>query len=116
MPAEFFANIKKNCYPPFLIENNPLPCINNEQNFHDESYIIDESLEDNELFDELINTTRKALFLLEEQKLAGNIKWCKAVKKLVNPIIKFEDVEHYQNKQIMSLTWKRHTDNTRYLQ
>lgn len=93
-----------------------MPCINNEQNFHDESYIIDESLEDNELFDELINTTRKALFLLEEQKLAGNIKWCKAVKKLVNPIIKFEDVEHYQNKQIMSLTWKRHTDNTRYLQ
>jgi len=76
--AEFFTNIKRNYQPQFLIEDNPLPHINNEQNFHEdeELHIMDESNEDsNELFDDLINTTRKALSLLEEQKLAGNIKW-----------------------------------------
>ena len=115
--AEFFANIKRNCQPPFLTENNPLLCINNEQNFHIEPYIMDESNEDDELFNDLINTTRKALSLLEEQKLAGNIKWCKSVKKSFNSIIKLvEDVEHYQKKHTMPLIWKGHTDNTRYLQ
>ena len=67
--------------------------------------------------DNLLNTTRKALSLLEEQKLAGNIKWCKAVKKSFNPITKLiEDVERYRRKRTMPLTWKGHTDNTRYLQ
>ena len=91
--------------------------INNEQNFHEELQTIDESNEDNELFDDLINITRKALSLLEEQKSAGNIKWCKAVKKSFNPITKLvQDVEQYQRKRTMPLTWKGHTDNTRYLQ
>ena len=118
--AEFFANIKRNYQPPFLIEDNPSPHIDNEQNFHEdeELHIMDESNENsNELFDDLINTTRKPLSLLEEQKLAGNIKWCKAVKKSFNSIAKLvEDVEQYRRKRTMPLTWKGHSDNTRYLQ
>ena len=68
------------------------------------------------LFDDLIATTKKALVLLEEQKLAGSFKWCKAVKKSFNPITKLaQDVEQYQRKRTMPLTWKGHTDNTHYL-
>ena len=82
-----------------MTKDNLLPyTIDNEQNFH-ELQIIDESSEDDNLFDDLINNTKKVLFLLEEQKLAGNTKWCKAVKKSFNPIIKLvEEVKQYQRK------------------
>ena len=54
MPAEFFVNIKRNCQPPFLIEDNPLSHLENkEHDFHNETYIMDESNEDDELFDNL---------------------------------------------------------------
>ncbi len=96
-----------------------MPHIDNEQNFHEdeELNIMDESNEDsNEVFDNLINTTKKALSFLEEQKLADNIRWCKAVKKSFNSVAKLvEDVEQYRRKWTMPLTWKGHTDNTRYL-
>ena len=61
--------------------------------------------EDMGLFDNLIDTTKNALALLEEQKSAGNIKWCKNVKKSFNGIIKLvKEVESYRRKRTMPLT------------
>ena len=73
--------------------------------------------EDIGLFDDLIDTTEKALTLLKEQKSAGNIKWCKGAMKSFNGIIKLvKEVEQYRRKRTMPLTWKGHTNSTRYLQ
>ncbi|GES95941.1 ATP-dependent DNA helicase Pif1 [Rhizophagus clarus] len=106
---EFFANIRRNYKPPFLIENNLLSYTdNNKENYHKDLNITDESTEgDMELFDDLIDTTEKALTLLKEQKSAGNIKWCKSAMKSFNGIIKLvKEVEQYQRKRTMPLTWK----------
>ncbi|PKY56448.1 hypothetical protein RhiirA4_476750 [Rhizophagus irregularis] len=71
---------------------------------------------ESEIFDDLIDTTEKALTLLKEQKSAGNIKWCKSAMKSFNGIIKLaKEVEQYQRKRTMPLTWKDHTNSTRYL-
>ena len=77
----------------------------------------DDLLEDCDLFyNELIVSTTQALNLLEEQKAAGNIKWVKNVKKNFIPIIEMvKEVEKYKRKRTMPLTWKGHTNNTRYL-
>ena len=73
--------------------------------------------EDIGLFDDLIDTTEKVLALLKEQKSAGNIKWCKGVMKSFNGVTKLvKEVEQYRRKITMPLTWKGHTNNTRYLQ
>ncbi|PKK68904.1 hypothetical protein RhiirC2_781673 [Rhizophagus irregularis] len=58
----------RNYEPPFLIENNLLSYTdNNKDNYHKDLNIIDESTEgDIELFDDLIDTTEKALTLLKE--------------------------------------------------
>ena len=46
-----------------------------------------------------------------------NAKWCKAVTKSFNGVTRLvKDVEQYRRKRTMPLTWKGHTDNTRYLQ
>ena len=76
-------------------ENNP------GDNYSDnDSFTNDES--DENIFDNLIDTTRKALSLIEEQKLIGNIKWCKAVKKSFDPIAKLVgDIEKHQRKRTM---------------
>ena len=116
---KFFENISRSYQPPFLVEYNPLSHIdNNKENYHINPNIMNEPAEeDMGLFDNLIDTTKNAFALLEEQKSAGNIKWCKNVKKSFNGIIKLvKEVESYQRKRTMSLTWKGHTDSTRYLQ
>ena len=76
-----------------------------------------DNLEDCDLlYYELIVSTTKVLNLLEEQKAAGNIRWVKNVKKNFIPIIEMvEEVEKYKRKRTMPLTWKGHTNNTRYL-
>jgi hypothetical protein len=119
---EFFDNVKRISQPPFLIENNPSAFIENKENnnlndnYDGDSFTNDELIDD-DIFNNLIDTTRKALSIIEKQKLIGNIKWCKAVKKSFDPIAKLvNDVEKYQRKRSMPLTWKGHTNNTRYLQ
>ncbi|CAB4423647.1 unnamed protein product [Rhizophagus irregularis] len=115
----FFENIRRNYQPPFLIEYNQLSYIDdNKENYHINSNIMHESAEEDiGMFDDLIDTTKKALALLEEQKSAGNVKWCKSVMKSFNGITKLvKEVEKYQRKRTMPLTWKGHTDSTRYLQ
>ena len=104
---KFFENISRSYQPPFLVEYNPLSHIdNNKENYHINSNIMNELIEeDMGLFDNLINTTKNALALLEEQKSAGNIKWCKNVKKSFNGIIKLvKEVESYRRKRTMPLT------------
>jgi hypothetical protein len=105
-----------------LIENNSSAFIENKENieFNDnydgDSFTNDELIDD-DIFNNLIDTTRKALSIIEEQKLIGIIKWCKAVKKSFDPIAKLVDgVEKYRRKRSMPLTWKGHTNNTHYLQ
>ena len=42
---------------------------------------------------------------MEEQKLIGNVKWCKSVKKSFDSITKLvKDVEKYKRKRTMLLT------------
>jgi hypothetical protein len=68
------------------------------------------------LYNELIVSTTKVLNLLEEQKAAGNIRWIKNVKKNFIPITEMvEEIEKYKRKITMPLTWKGHTNNTRFL-
>ena len=116
---EFFNNVKRNFQPPFLVENNLSINAENKENINFNDNYYDSSTDDEfdeNIFDNLINTTRKALSLVEEQKSIGNVKWCKAVKKSFDPITKLvEDVEKYRRKRTMPLTWKGHTNNTRYL-
>ena len=120
VPIEFFNHIKRNIQPPFLIYDNlmSLENIENIEPNDQDLFTMYESIdEDNKLFDDLIATTKKALVLLEEQKLAGSFKWCKAVTKSFNGVTRLvKDVEQYRRKRTMPLTWKGHTDNTRYLQ
>ena len=116
---EFFNHIKRNWWPPFLVEENLLLSANNNSNsLYENLSTIDESIEEDDgIFDDLIDTTKKVIALLEEQKLAGNLKWCRAAKKSFDPLTKLiEDVEQYRRKRTMPLTWKGHTDSTRYLQ
>ena len=119
---EFFNNVKRNSQPPFLIEINILPFIENKENDPNNNYsngnlFTSDDLAEEGIFDDLINVTKKALSLIEEQKLIGNVKWCKSVKKSFDPITKLvEDVEKYRRKRTMPLTWKGQTNNTRYLQ
>ena len=68
----------------------------------------------NKNFDDLIDITKKTLILLEEQK--SDIKWYKGVKKSFDGVIKLvKEVEQYRRKKTMSLTWKGHSNSTRYL-
>ncbi len=103
-----------------MIEINILPIIENKENNnpndnYSNPFTNDELIEE-DIFDNLIDVTKKALFFVEEQKLLGNVKWCNAVKKSFDPITKLvKDVEKYQKKRTMPLTWKGHTNNTFYL-
>jgi hypothetical protein len=119
--SEFFNNVKRNCTPPFLtVDDNQVPaevqmesisCSNDIENNVEES--TENSLE---TYDELIESTRKALLLLEEQKAAGNVQWLNNIKRNFNPVTQMvQDVERYRRKRTMPLTWKGHTRNTRYL-
>ncbi|GBC06809.1 hypothetical protein RclHR1_07060002 [Rhizophagus clarus] len=88
---KFFENIRRNYQPPFLIEYNLSSHVdNNKENVYTNMNIMNEPTaeEDTRLFDELIDTTKKALTLLEEQKSVGNIKWCKGAKNSFNGIVK----------------------------
>jgi hypothetical protein len=70
----------------------------------------------NNIYDKLIETTTKALELLQEQKTASNFHWIKGVEKNFAPITKMiEEVERYQRKRTMPYIWKGHTNNTRFL-
>ncbi|CAG8742442.1 4845_t:CDS:1, partial [Funneliformis caledonium] len=81
------------------INNNP------SNDNYSNLFTNEELIDDNDIFDDLINVTKKALSLIEEQKLVGNVKWCKAIKKSFEPIIKLvDDVEKYQRKRTMPLT------------
>ncbi|CAG8626219.1 23041_t:CDS:2, partial [Racocetra persica] len=45
----------------------------------------------------------------EQQKLVGNKKLEKAIKKNFDPLLKFVvDVKEYQRRRTMPLTWKDH--------
>jgi hypothetical protein len=123
---EFFECVKRNNQPPFLIEIDknsmqdsmqpmqlqPVPHFNPE--ILQDS---DSSLEDcNAIYDKLIESTTKALTLLQEQKLANNIHWAKGIEKNFVPIVKMvEEVERYRRKRTMPFTWKGHTNNTQFL-
>jgi hypothetical protein len=68
------------------------------------------------IYDELIETTTKALILLQEQKSTGNLQWVNSVRKNFEPIIKMvEETEKYRKRRTMPLTWKDHTNNTMFL-
>jgi len=125
---EFFNQIKRNWQPPFLAETVASNDTNiyitpNIEQLADVNNNITSNVDDAEddnisvSFDELINTTRKALDLLEEQNLKGNIRWCKGVKRYFDPLSRLvTDVEQYRRKRTMPLTWRGHNDSTRYLQ
>ena len=86
------------------------------QNFHVDhqlSPLSPEILQDSEsllkdcnvIYDKLIESTTKALTLLQEQKLAGNIHWVKGIEKKFGPITKMvEEVESYRRKRTMPYT------------
>lgn len=123
--SEFFERIKRNHQPPFITEcdKNPpetrpdlvIP-YNNENTENVEVEVDVEDENGDEIFDELITLTNKALVLLEEQKSAGSIRWAKNIKKNFDAINKMvEDVEKYKRKRTLPLTWKGHTHNTLFL-
>jgi len=101
--SDEFANLRRNYQPPFLIGNNLLSYTDdNKENYHEKSNTLGESTEEEDigLFDDLIDTTEKALTLLKEQKSAGNIKWCKGAMKSFNGIIKLvKEVDQYRRKR-----------------
>ena len=68
MSDEFFANIRRNYQPPFLIENNLLSYTdNNKENYYENLNVTSESTEEDiGLFDDLIDTTEKVFTLLKE--------------------------------------------------
>ncbi|CAG8793302.1 43654_t:CDS:2, partial [Gigaspora margarita] len=108
--SEFFDRIKRNYQPPFLAEHGyDLVETNN----------IEDDLNENsdELYDELMILTTKALNLLEEQKAVGNSQWVRNIKKNFGPISRMvEEIEQYKRKRTLPLTWKGQTNNTRFLQ
>ena len=120
---EFFECLKRNNKPPFLIEiamqdsvqlhiDQPTPSRSPEI-LQDTEYLLEDC---NAIYDKLIETTTKALTLLQEQKLASNIHWVKGIEKNFGPITKMvEEVEKYRRKRTMPFTWKGHTNNTRFL-
>ncbi|CAG8560412.1 3543_t:CDS:1, partial [Paraglomus occultum] len=123
VPPEFFNQVKRNWQPPFLMETDTnIDIIPNIGQLADANNITSnvDDVEDNNIdasFDELINVTRKALDLLEEQKSKGSTRWCKGVKRYFEPVSRLvTDVEQYRRKRTMPLTWKGHNDSTRYLE
>ena len=68
------------------------------------------------IYDRLINVTEKALGFLKEHKEAKNSKWIKGVERnflLVENMVR--EIETYRHRRTMPLTWKDHSNNTRYL-
>ena len=61
-----------------MIEINILPIIENKENNNpNENYnnpFTNDKLIEEDIFDNLIDVTKKALFFVEEQKLLGNVK------------------------------------------
>ncbi|PKB99497.1 hypothetical protein RhiirA5_505690 [Rhizophagus irregularis] len=91
---------------------------NNKENYQKDLIIIDESTEGimSYLMTCLIRLKRHFYSSKETKKSAVNIKWCKSTMKSFNGIIKLvKEVEQYQRKRTMTLTWKGHTNSTRYL-
>ncbi|GBC08232.1 hypothetical protein RclHR1_00080009 [Rhizophagus clarus] len=114
--TKFFENLKRNHEPPFLTNiESSIPTHFNQltQQFNSQSL---ESNNSESLHDELIETTTKALMLLQEKKSAGNNQWVNGVKKNFEPIIKMaKEVETYQRRKTIPFTWKDHTNNTMFL-
>ena len=116
---EFFGRLKRRHQPPFLTDteevsiSSPSPLQVNQQG--SQSEILDDLVDPNTLYDKLIESTTKALDLLQQQKAAGNLHWIKGVRQNFTPIIKMvEEVERYKRRRTMPLTWRGHTHNTRF--
>ena len=80
------------------------------------------------IYDWLINVTEKALNILKEYKEAKNSRWIKGVERnfiLIEAELErmkkeptqnmVRDIETYRNRRTMPLTWKDHSNNTRFL-
>lgn len=68
------------------------------------------------IYDRLINVTERALNILKEHKEAKNSRWIKGVERnfiLIENMVR--DIETYRNRRTMPLTWKDHSNNTRFL-
>lgn len=137
--GNFFKGLKRNRQPPFLTNlhvnqsisydnddnsaENVIQVVNDNDNSAENMMQIvndnDNSINkdsQNILYDELIESTIKALALLQEQKAANNLHWVNGVKKNFNQIIKMvEEVEQYRRRRTMPFTFKGHTHNTRFL-
>ncbi|RIB05717.1 hypothetical protein C2G38_2218921 [Gigaspora rosea] len=120
--SNFFDQIKRNNQPPFLTEcdqdlvNVQSITLHNSNESNDNENYNNQSENSDEIYNELITLTTKALTLLEEQKEASNILWARSIKKKFNSINRMvEEVEQYKRKRTLHLTWKGHTHNTRFL-
>ncbi|CAG8833026.1 20940_t:CDS:1 [Gigaspora margarita] len=123
--SKFFDRIKRNHQPLFLTERDYklVKMVSFILHNNTEDNIIHSNIEDdfdensNDLYNELITLITKTLNLLEEQKVTGNSRWIRNIKKNFTPISKMmEEIEQYKRKRTLPLTWKGHTNNTRFLE
>lgn len=121
--AEFFCKVQRNHSYPFIQEDAEIPC---RRSFTIRTTAIPE-VENTDLteevwndfaiiYDRLINVTERALGFLKEHREAKNSKWIKGVERnflLVENMVR--EIETYRHRRTMPLTWKDHSNNTRYL-
>ncbi|CAG8797953.1 15089_t:CDS:2, partial [Gigaspora rosea] len=115
----------ENHQPPFLTERdyNLVETVSVILHNNTEDNVIYSDIEDdsdensNDLYNKLITLTTKTLNLFEKQKANGNSRWIRNIKKNFTPISKMiEEIEQYKRKRTLPLTWKGHTNNTRFLE
>ncbi|CAG8645077.1 44830_t:CDS:2 [Gigaspora margarita] len=105
--GEFFDHIKRNHQPPFLAKHGynlvKTESVNIEYNVLYSNIDNDLNKNSNELYNELMILTTKALNLLEVQKSVGNSQWVRSLKKNFSPISRMvKEIEQYKRKRTLS--------------
>jgi hypothetical protein len=116
--AEFFRKIQQN---PFICEGIceiPSSMVRTIATSETENAALtEEGWEDSvNIYDRLIDVTEKALGYLKEHKETKNSRWIKGVERnflLIENMVR--EVETYRHRRTMPLTWKDHSNNTRFL-
>ncbi|CAG8635215.1 11672_t:CDS:2 [Dentiscutata heterogama] len=90
---------------------------NKENQENNTSLKLEFSYEDmgtcDELYEHLINVTKNALSILEDQRSKKNLRWIKSVNKNFKPVEQMtSEIISYKRRRTMPRTFKDHTNNT----